>query len=112
MLDALTVAIRLGVHPHEAEPQRVRVSVRMTCDYEAVPPDRIDAVVDYDFVRTGIHALAGSQGFALQETLCEAVAALCLADARVCEVWVQSMKLDVYPDAMVGCELVRRQAGG
>ena len=108
ILDALDVAMRLGIHPHEAAPQRVRLSVELTVGYPApVSEDRIDAGLDYDFVRTGIHALAAGEGFALQETLVEAVAALCLADARVREVRVRSMKLDVYPDAAVGCEVVR-----
>ena len=60
-----------------------------------------------DFVRDGIRALADGPGFALQETLVEAVAALCLADPRVREVRVRSTKPDVYPDASVGCEVVR-----
>jgi len=108
ILDGLEVAMRLGIHPHEAEPQRVRLSVWMTVDY-ADPPsaDRIEEVLDYDFVRDGILAMAADRGFALQETLIEAVAALCLADPRVREVRVRSMKVDVYPDAAVGCEVVR-----
>jgi dihydroneopterin aldolase len=109
LLDDLDVAMRLGIHPAEAVPQRVRLSVAMTVAYDRAPAaDRIEEVLDYDFVRDGVHALAAGTGFALQETLCEAVAALCLADARVREVRVRSMKLDVYPDARVGCEIVRR----
>ena len=110
ILDGMEVTMRLGIHPHEAAPQRVRLSVWMTVAY-AVPPsaDRIEEVLDYDFVRAGIHALAAGPGFALQETLVDAVAALCLGDPRVGEVRVRSMKLDVYPDAAVGCEVVRRR---
>ncbi|HEX8484655.1 dihydroneopterin aldolase [Sphingomonas sp.] len=112
ILNGLDVMMRLGIHAHEAAPQRVRLSVRMTVAYpEPLGADAIEQVLDYDFVREGIHALAAGPGFALQETLCEAVAALCLADARVRQVWVQSMKLDVYPDAAVGCELVRVRPG-
>ena len=108
ILDGLDVQIRLGIHPHEAEPQRVRLSVWMTVGYDRAPSaDRIEEVLDYDFVREGVLAMAAGQGFALQETLVEAVAALCLSDARVREVRVRSMKLDVYPDAAVGCEVVR-----
>jgi dihydroneopterin aldolase len=108
VLDDLTVAMRLGIHPHEVEPQRVRLSVRMIVAYPQPPSaDAIDEVLDYDFVREGIRALADGPGFALQETLVEAVAALCLADDRVRKVRVRSTKLDVYPDARVGCEVVR-----
>jgi dihydroneopterin aldolase len=113
ILDRLELPMRLGIHPHEAEPQRIRLSVEMTVAYAASPSaDSIEEVLDYDFVREGIHALARAQVFALQETLVDAIAALCLADARVRQVRVRSMKLDVYPDARVGCEVVReRQAG-
>jgi dihydroneopterin aldolase len=108
ILDGLAVAMRLGIHPHEVEPQRVRISVRMTVDYGApLAGDAIDAVLDYDFLRDGIRALAAGRAFALQETFCDAIAALCLADARVREVRVTSTKLDAYPDAAVGCEVVR-----
>ncbi len=107
-LDRLDVAMRLGIHPHEAEPQRVRLSVEMTVAYDRPPSaDAIEEVLDYDFVRAGIHSLVEGGGFALQETLVEAIAALCLSDARVRQVRVRSMKLDVYPDARVGCEVVR-----
>ena len=108
ILDGLEVAMRLGIHPHEAVPQRVRLSVRVTVAYPAAPSaDRIEEVLDYDFIRTGIQSLAEGPGFDLQETLVDAVAALCLADPRVREVRVRSMKPDVYPDAAVGCEIVR-----
>lgn len=108
LLEGLEVAMGLGIHDHErAAPQRVMLDVAMTCRYDAAPDDRIDAVVDYDFLRTGIRALTASRHFELQETLCDEVAALALRDPRVAQVRVRSMKLDVYPDARVGCEIVR-----
>lgn len=108
ILDGMEVAMRLGIHPHEAVPQRVRLSVEMTVGYPRPPSgDRIEEVLDYDFVRAGILAMAAGAGFALQETLVEAIATLCLSDPRVRQVRVRSMKLDVYPDAAVGCEVVR-----
>ena len=111
ILEDLDVAMRLGIHPHEATPQRVRLSVLMTVDYATAPSaDRIEEVLDYDFVRAGIHRLAAGEGFALQETLVDAVAALCLADPRVRSVRVRSTKLDVYSDARVGCEVVRSRS--
>ena len=111
ILDDLAVQMRLGIHPHEAAPQRVLLSVRLTVDYARVPgADAIAEVLDYDGIRDGIHALAAGEGFALQETLVERAAALCLADARVREVRVRSIKPDVYPDARVGCEIVRRRS--
>ncbi|MEG3150270.1 dihydroneopterin aldolase [Sphingomonas sp. ZT3P38] len=111
ILEGLELVMGLGVHAEElAGPQRVIVSVRMDVDYPAPPSDdRIEQVLDYDFVRDGIRALAAGRHFHLQESLCEAVAALCLADARVARVTVRSLKPDIYPDAAVGCEIVRER---
>jgi len=108
ILDGLDVTMRLGIHPDEvARPQRVRLHVTLFLDYGDTPlRDDIAAVVDYDFVRAGIHRLA-SQHFALQETLCDAIADLCLADRRVRGVRVRSTKPDIYPDAAIGCEILR-----
>ncbi|MES2096227.1 MAG: dihydroneopterin aldolase [Pseudomonadota bacterium] len=107
-LDALEVQMGLGIHAAElAGRQRVHVSVAMTCAYPAIPEDLIEAVVDYDRVREGIHAIAAGEHIMLQEVLCERVADLCLADPRVVAVTVRSMKPDIYPDAAIGCEIVR-----
>lgn len=108
LLESLAVMIRLGIYEHEVEPQRVTVNVEMTVEYpDAIAEDAIERVLDYDFVRAGILALAAERRFALQETLCETIAALCLGDARVRSVRVRTMKTDVYPDAGIGCEIVR-----
>lgn len=109
VLDGLELVMGLGIHPGErAAPQRVIVSVRMEVVYPAPPADdRIDQVLDYDFVRSGIHALVADRHFDLQETLCEAIAALCFTDPRVERVTVRTSKPDVYPDAAVGCEIER-----
>lgn len=111
ILEGLELVMGLGVHAEElAGPQRVIVSVRMDVDYPAPPSDdRIEQVLDYDFVRDGIRALVAGRHFHLQESLCEAVAALCLGDARVVQVTVRSLKPDIYPDAAVGCEIVRER---
>ena len=68
-----------------------------------------DAVIDYDFLRGEIITLAASRHFELQEVLCEQVAALALRDPRVARVQVRSMKTDIYPDARIGCEIVRER---
>jgi dihydroneopterin aldolase len=110
ILDGLAVMIRLGIHPHEAAPQRVLVSVEMTVAYPGpLGEDAIEQVLDYDFVRAGILSLAAERRFALQETLCEEIAALCLHDPRVRRARVRTVKTDVYPDARIGCEVVRHR---
>ncbi len=110
ILDGLEVMMRLGIYPHEVAPQRVVVSVEMTVVYAGpLGEDAIGEVLDYDFVRAGILAMAAERPFALQETLCEAIAALCLGDARVRRVEVETMKTDIYPDAAIGCRIVRER---
>lgn len=110
-LDDLEVMMLLGIHAQETvTPQRVRFNVTLYVDYgDASPGDDIAAAVDYDFVRIGIQALA-RRHFALQESLCEAIATLCFVDRRVRGVRVRSLKPDIYPDAAVGCEIVRLNA--
>ncbi len=110
ILDGLAVMIRLGIHPHEVEPQPVRVTVKMTVAYDRPPSvDSIGEVLDYDFVRAGILTLAAERRFSLQETLCDEIASLCLRDGRVRSVRVRTSKTDVYPDAAIGCEIVRHR---
>lgn len=108
-LRGLALSTRIGIHPEElAAPQRVVIDVWLYCRYGEAPlNDQIDAVVDYDFLRREIAALVASRHFNLQETLCEAIAALALVDARVGRVRVRSTKPDIYPDATVGCEIER-----
>lgn len=110
LLDGLVVSAAIGIHPEElAAQQRVTVSVRLDVVYSARPAeDRIEEALDYDFVRREIHALVAARRFNLQETLCEAIAAFCLSDPRVRQVTVRSVKPDIYPDAAIGCEIVRR----
>lgn len=108
LLEGLEVVMGLGIHAHErSAPQRVTLSVAMECVYPAPPEDRIETVVDYDFLRADIRKLSESRHFELQETLCDQVAALALRDPRVASVRVKSMKLDIYPDAQIGCEVIR-----
>ena len=109
-LDGLALVMGLGVHAHEQAPQRVLLDVRLDCRYPAAPSeDHIAEALDYDAIYRGIGDLAASRHFNLQETLCEEIARLCLADPRVERVTVRSCKPDIFPDARVGCEIVRRR---
>lgn len=108
-IENLELMLRLGIHPHEVAPQRVLVSIRMIADLPLPLEDRIEAAVDYDRVCDAVRALANGPGFALQESLCETVAEIAFADARVRGVRVRTTKPDIFPDARVGCEIVRER---
>lgn len=108
ILEGLSLTMGLGIHAHEQTPQRVLVDVRLDCLYPSTPSeDRIAEALDYDTIYRGIVALAASRHFNLQETLCEEIATLCLADPRVERACVRSCKPDIFPDARVGCEITR-----
>ncbi len=104
------VQCSIGVRPEERQrPQRVRVNVELDLDpHGHDPQEDIARVLDYDIVRDGIARVAGSRHFNLLETLCDEIAALCLARDEVRGVRVSTEKLDAYPDCeSVGVEVVR-----
>lgn len=105
------VEMFLGIHAMELErPQPVLVNVEMLAVYDRPVQDAIDQVVDYDFLRLEIAKLAAGRKFALQEHFCDTVAELCWAFLPVLAVAVESCKPDIYPDAAVGCRIVRLRA--
>ena len=109
VLDRLELRMFLGIHPQEIQDrQRVIISVEMLCDYPAdAMRDEIEAVLDYDFLRSGITALAETRRFALQESLCEDIARLCWAYVPVQAVCINTSKPDIYGDAAIGCRVIR-----
>ena len=106
MLDA-----RIGVHPSErAAPQKVVLNVDLYVPLAVSTPqhDRIDEVVDYDFVRTTIRRRIDAGHINLQETLVDDLARALLAHPAVRAVRVTSEKTEVYEDVeAVGIEIFR-----
>lgn len=105
------IEVRIGVHAFEKkEPQRLLVNVDLFVPLAVSTPhgDRLDEVVDYDFIRTAVFKCSGGRHIELQETLCDAVAARLLAHPQVRAVRVSTEKPDVYADcAAVGVEVFR-----
>ena len=68
--------------------------------------DRIETVLDYDFLRNGIRNIVQGRHFNLQETLCAEVLEMCLKPDVVIGAKVSTRKPDVYPDCeSVGVEM-------
>lgn len=110
LLRRYEVEVRIGIHDFErAGPQRLWVTVELWLAPQPGPEaDRIEEVLDYDFLRNEIHALAEGRRFNLQETFAEAVMEICLARQEVTGALVRTEKPDVYPDTeAVGFELTR-----
>jgi dihydroneopterin aldolase len=108
LLEDFRIAVSIGIHAREqTAPQDVLVSVVLELgEGWRDPEDRIEHVLDYDFLRDGIAALVRARHFNLQETLCQQIVDLCLARPSVRRVRVTTRKPDAYPDCRsVGFEI-------
>ncbi len=105
------IDINIGVHDFEKRgEQRVVVNVDLFVPLSVSTPqrDRLEEVVDYDFMRRVIAERIARGHIHLQETLCDDVAAIMLAHPKVLAVRVSTEKPDVYPDCeSVGVEVFR-----
>ena len=103
------VRINIGVHDFEKRgEQRVVINVDLYIPLSASTPraDRLEEVVDYDFIRSRIAARVQRGHIHLQETLVDDVLRAMLAHPRVRAACVSTAKPDVYPDcAAVGVEV-------
>ncbi len=103
------VNIDIGVHDFEKQgAQRVLFNVDLYVPLALSTPkdDRLDEVVDYDFIRRSIAERVSRGHIHLQETLADDVLKLMLAHPNVRAARVSTEKPDVYPDCdAVGCEV-------
>ena len=114
-LRGLDVPVHIGIHDFEqGRPQRVLIDVDLYVSLEGSSPkdDRIDEVVDYDFIRAVIHERIARGHIGLQETLCDDVLTHLLEHTGVLAARVSTRKPDVYPDCeAVGVEAFRAKPG-
>jgi dihydroneopterin aldolase len=103
------VWINIGVHDSEKRgEQRVLINVDLYIPLALSTPkaDRLDEVLDYDFIRRSVMARVAQGHIHLQETLADDVLALMLAHPHVRGACVSTAKPDVYPDcAAVGVQV-------
>ncbi|MEY4083391.1 MAG: hypothetical protein RL483_760 [Pseudomonadota bacterium] len=108
-LQEFSLEASIGFHDFEKQArQRILVSVELFVPKALSTSGRDDVqdVVDYDFIRMGVHRLAHSRHYNLQETLIDDIVALCFEPASVRAVRVTTQKPDVYPDCQtVGIEV-------
>lgn len=99
----------IGIHGFEKTArQKLLVSVALLLPKPKAINDNAANVLDYDFVREGVLKLAADRHFNLQETFCEAVLDICMAQHDVLGAVVQTDKPDVYPAvASVSCRMAR-----
>ena len=103
------VWINIGVHDFEKKgEQRVVINVDLYVPLALSTPraDKLDEVLDYDFIRRTIMERVALGHIHLQETLADDVLGLMLAHPQVRAACVSTAKPDVYPDcAAVGVEV-------
>ncbi len=104
----------IGIHEFERQnPQRIIVDVSLDLANDMPPDtaeDRIETVLDYDFLRDRIREIVEGRHFNLQETLCAEILTTCLQPNKVLAARVSTRKPDVYPDCdSVGVELESRK---
>ena len=103
------VWINIGVHDFEKKgEQRVKINVDLYVPLAQSTPhaDKLEEVLDYDFIRREIMARVAQGHVHLQETLADDVLARMLAHPKVRAARVATEKPDVYPDCdAVGCEV-------
>ncbi len=114
-LRGLTVQANIGIHEHELQAaQRIVIDVDLYVSFAGTRPkdDRIDEVVDYDFVRAVVHGRIAQGHINLQETLCDDILTHLLEHTGVMAARVSTRKPDVYPDCeAVGVEVFRAKPG-
>jgi dihydroneopterin aldolase len=107
---------RIGVYDRErGAAQRLIVNVDLFVALAVSTPrrDRVEEVVDYDFVRETVRRRLGRGHVNLQETLVDDLATALLAHPGVVAVRVCTEKPDVYEDvAGVGVEVLRFKESG
>jgi len=105
------VNINIGVHEFEKRgEQRVVINVDLFIPLANSTPkaDKLNEVVDYDFIRSTIAQRVARGHIHLQETLCDDVARMMLEHPQVLAVRVSTEKPDVYDDCdAVGVEIFR-----
>lgn len=99
-LDGVVVEVEIGIHDHErGRRQRVRIDVVTVVSAKGWDgTDRIQTVVDYDYLFNAIRAL-NDRKFDLQETLCGAILDAALTPDAVLAAAVTTRKMDVYKEA-------------
>ena len=108
------VVASIGIHDFELKnPQRIIVDVSLEVSGDArqrSAEDRIETVLDYDFLRDCIRDIVSDRHFNLQETLCAEILEICLVPDAVVAARVSTRNPDVYPDCdSVGVEMELRK---
>ncbi|EGJ12212.1 MULTISPECIES: dihydroneopterin aldolase [Rubrivivax] len=103
------IHVNIGVHDFEKQgEQRIVINVDLWVPLALSTPseDRLDEVLDYDFIRSTVAERVARGHIHLQETLADDLLRSLMAHPMVRAARVSTEKPDVYPDcAAVGVEV-------
>ncbi len=103
----LKIDALIGIFPKEiGQKQAIIVNVEGILDDYRVGEDKITSTVSYAPIIEEIHRAANRQ-FSLAEKLAEHIADFCLAYPKIQSVKVRVEKPDIFPEAIVGAEIIR-----
>lgn len=102
----------IGVHDFERkEKQRLLINITLLLETDG-RSDRIEGVVDYDFLREEVKEIVSTGHIDLQETLCLRILNICMEKESVKGARVSTEKPDVYKDCEgVGCQMASVKDG-
>ncbi len=102
----------IGVFDEEkTQKQRVRINlIAETSSWPKAGRDVLEDTVSYDELVGHVRKLADNGHVTLVETLAENIAQACLKDRRITKITVRVEKMDIYPFAVPGVEIVRVQS--
>ena len=113
-LTNFSVQARIGIHPFEiSTPQLLLINVELyvPLSLSSSSADKIEEVVDYDFIRSAVQARIAIGHINLQETLCDDLLSIFLKHNAVSAARVSSCKPNVYADCdAVGVEVFGKKS--
>jgi dihydroneopterin aldolase len=106
-LQNLLLDASIGIHGFERQArQPLQLSAALLLPTTQQHAERIEQVVDYDFLRQTITESVKSRHWDLQEGLCQAILSCVAAKPEVLGCIIKTAKPSVYPDVQqIGCHM-------
>ena len=105
----LILDIMIGVYDTEkTKPQRVSINVIAEPSvWPNASHDVLSETVSYDILLNHVITQTNAGHIHLIETLADRIAAACLSEPQINKITVRVEKMDIYPNAVPGVEIVR-----
>ncbi len=108
-LKDMVVEMEIGAYANEkGRKQRVRINITAEPSiWPTASHDNLSETVSYDILVKHVQAIANGGHIHLVETVAERIAEACLSEKHIRKVTVCVEKLDIYPFAVPGVEIIR-----